>query len=292
MYRYFEPCFNIEYDHLDSYKLQIVSRVFLELINRYNKFITSADPSLSQLSDEKQLETTFWKLNNALQLHDCVMKFRFKSSFIELTFIFNSLSKSSYESIFSESLAALDETIVTIRESIIHRSKKLLKYSLNGYLRLNTWQSVTSSPTECSTELITAVKTVSRLRDVIERFNLPSNIVISICTELQKQWIFYLKDYVVKVNNFSLQGLQQVMVDHVEMRKSLELDSIPYPSEEKEFEEFMKVLKLKYEGKNQYLPFLTKSYISQSSEYTEVRNALDLKYISNSELDYALYKIL
>lgn len=101
-----------------------------------------------------------------------------------------------------------------------------------------------------------------------------------------------MKDYVVKVNNFSENGLKQVMLDYGELKTVLQLDDVPQCVQEEEFEEFMKVLSLKYNGKSQVLPFLSKGYMSQSQDYLEVRDALGLKYISNSELDYALYKIL
>lgn len=292
MYQYFEPCFNIDYYHLNSYKLQIVSRIFLELVSRYNKFIISPDPALSLLPEEKQLEITFLKLHNIVLLEQCVSELRFKPAFIELTYIFNKLSNSTYPSIFTESFSALEETVVTVRESIIHRWKKILKASLSPYFRLSKWQEISNPPAQCSTELIGAIQKSSKLKAEFALLKLPTNISISIFHGLLTQWIFYLKDYVVKVNKFSENGLKQVMLDYGELKTVLQLDDVPQCVQEEEFEEFMKVLSLKYNGKSQVLPFLSKGYMSQSQDYLEVRDALGLKYISNSELDYALYKIL
>ena len=111
-------------------------------------------------------------------------------------------------------------------------------------------------------------------------------------TSLLSQWVSYLKDYVVKVNSFSDQGLKQVTIDYKELSNVFKIESIPPSVEEMEFEEFLTVLGIKDEKKDIKLPFLTKSYMSHSDDYSEVRSALDLKYISKSELRYALYKIL
>lgn len=292
MYGYFEPCFNIEYGNLESYKLQIVSRIFLELISSYNKFIVSADPTLAQLPEEKQLEVTFLKLHNIILLEEYVSKLRFKPAFIELTFTFNKLSGSSYTSIFSESLGSLEETIVTIRESIVHRWKKILKYSLNPYFRLSTWHDFSTNPNQCSTELINAIQKCTQLKNSFNELEFPNSISISIMTSLLSQWVSYLKDYVVKVNSFSDQGLKQVTIDYKELSNVFKIESIPPSVEQMEFEEFLTVLGIKDEKKDIKLPFLTKSYMSHSDDYSEVRSALDLKYISKSELRYALYKIL
>ncbi|CDO94744.1 unnamed protein product [Kluyveromyces dobzhanskii CBS 2104] len=292
MYQYFEPCFNIEYHYLDSYKLQIVGRIFLELVNRYNKFIISPDPSLLQLSEEKQLEITFLKLRNILLLEKCVYELRFKPAFIELTYTFNELSGSQYSSIFTESFSSLEETVITIRESIIHRWKKIFKASLSPYFKLGKWQEISNRPDQCSTEIIGAIQKVSELKAEFAQLKLPTNISISIFHALLTQSISYLKDYVIKVNSFSEYGLQQAMLDYEELKKVLQMTGVPQSVQEMEFEEFIKVLSLKYNGKIQVLPFLSKAYISQSLDYIEVRDALNLKYIPNSELDYALYKIL
>lgn len=293
MYHYFEPCFNLDYDTLNTYKLQIVSKIFLGLIERYNKYIISPDPSLLQLTEEKQFEITICKLGNCIKLRDCARKLSLKPIFIDVTSTFNTISSSNYESVFSDSLATLETTAVTVRESIIHRWKKLLKSSLGPYLRFNLWQEVHHTATECSTELVPAVKMISETRKILESFSLPKNINMTILYEMISQWIFYLKDYVLKVNNFTKQGIDQLFLDYMELLNLLKpADALTGTVMEGGFLEFLKILKLKYDGDKEKISFVDKSYLSESSEYAEVRVRLNLKYISSSELGYALYKIL
>ncbi|SCV04218.1 LANO_0G08878g1_1 [Lachancea nothofagi CBS 11611] len=294
LYAYFEPFFNVEYGKLMDYRLKITKAIFMELPNRYRDSLLKAKEETT-VTDEGQFEQTLWKLQNLLVVRRLLEDFGNRLNFVELTDYLNSATSSSYETVFSEVINVYEEAIIIVRDSAIHRFKKMMNIALRNYFKVNDWAQMDTKPQQCSAELVSPLGLSSKVMNTIEKFELTPDIMLTIRDEILNALIHYMIDYVVNLNKFSESGLEQLALDFTLLKKSLNFpySNTPQNAEEAVFLETFTVLKLKYKTKeNNGLPPLISKKNIDSRDFSEIRKILRINYSTDSELANALYRLL
>lgn len=294
LYEYFEPFYNLDYDRLMDYKFKITKEIFMDLPSNYRKYIlTHGDDRAPSYIDESQLEQTLWKLHNLVLIQQLLQEFENKFNFINLTLYFNDLTSSSYSTVLSDVLGSYEEAIVTLRESVIHRIKKMLSSTLRVYFKVNDWSTITSEPEQCSSELVGAVNLLKKIFIIMTQFDLTVDIPLIIKNEVLNIIIHFMVDYVVNLNKFSEMGLQQLLIDYDSLKETLnfEVEQDPQNAEEAAFFETIAILKLKHQAPNTATKFMTKEYV-EKRDFAEFRSALNIIYSTDSEISSALYRVL
>ncbi|SCU81917.1 LADA_0C01838g1_1 [Lachancea dasiensis] len=294
LYAYFEPFFGLEYNKLMDYKLKTTTAIFMDLPHKYRDFLfKSREDGSASYTDEAQFEQTLWKLQNLLLVRKTIDDFGDRLSFILLTNYLNAATSSAYPSVFSDVLRLYDEAVLAVRDSIIHRLKKMMNVSLRNYFKVNEWANINSEPQQCSAELVTSLNLLVRLISTIDKFDLTRDISLAIKSELLNILVHYMMDYVVNLNKFSELGLRQLELDFIALKDSLNFScsAVPQNAEEGVFRETLEVLKLKYKHHDFFDEFISKKYVDRR-EFSGIRDKLKITYSTDSELANALYRLL
>ncbi|KAM3161821.1 Protein transport protein TIP20 [Lachancea thermotolerans] len=264
LYAYFEPFFHIDFDELMDYKIKITNRIFMGLPNRYRENLLAVkDDQATSYTDEAQFKQTLWKLNNLELIMSLLKDLETKLTFIQITNYVNIATSSDYSTVLSDVLDSYEDTVIAVKDSVIHRIKKMLNMSLRNYFKLNEWALVTLEPHQCSAELIAPLSLSNRLIGTMDSFDLKPHTTLSVKNEVLNIIIHYMLDYVVNLNKFSEMGFVQLQLDYNALKETLSFPhvSIPQNAEEGAFLESLKVLELRYKRSQTNKQFLSKGYI-------------------------------
>ncbi|CUS22085.1 LAQU0S04e07866g1_1 [Lachancea quebecensis] len=294
LYAYFEPFFHIDFDELMDYKIKITNRIFMGLPNRYRENLLAVkDDQATAYADEAQFEQTLWKLNNLELIMSLLKDLETKLIFIQITNYVNIATSSTYDTVLSDVLGSYEDTVIAVKDSVVHRIKKMLNLSLRNYFKLNEWALISSEPQQCSAELIAPLSLSNRLIGTMDSFDLKPHTILSVKNEVLNIIIHYMLDYVINLNKFSQMGFAQLQLDYNALKESLNFPhaSIPQNAEEGALLETLKVLELRYKKSQDSKQFLSKSYIDRR-EFSAFRDYLQIKYSTDSELANAMYRLI
>lgn len=295
LYSYFEPFYNIEYERFLNYKIKITNQIFMELPDSYRRYVLNFNEERGSVSksEEAKLEENLWKLQNLITINKTLMDFENKVNFIDLTSKLNHLTDSSYRTLFQEVQQRYEQAINTARDSIVHRIKRKLSSLLRVYFKLNNWSSVTSSPEQCSSELVGAINAMNKIVASVQLHELSGDVVYYIKIEVLNVIIHFILDYVVKLNKFSEMGLKQLIMDYESLKGTLKLEMAGFPTnaEEGALLETVEILKLKYQHDKRHENFINRAYIDRG-DFRDFKKLMKIRYSIDGEIADAMYRIL
>ncbi|KAH3901220.1 Tip20p SCDLUD_002706 [Saccharomycodes ludwigii] len=322
LFEYFTPLFSVNLPNFFNPQIQVFRNNFLQLIQLFKDFNINYN-SINNITDatgintagslgnsdmkndeELQFKENVVRLRNMQLVYDVMIHLENKPDCIKLTNIFNKKTKSTFGNLFSGELINYKESILALNESLVHRFKKMFGASLRTYFKIDRWNStgdesnahndnVTNTNTSCSPELFSSVSIVKKCVDVMRSYNLDSLNLEQFQSGCMSIIINYLTNYTLKLNEFSKDGLLQLICDYKTLKMSLGFQSGEIISlDDGSFLDTLKVYKvLKFYNEEKKSKWLDKNYI-RKNKFDDLKTQLDIKYASNDEIAYILYKIV
>ncbi|EDO17836.1 hypothetical protein Kpol_1043p26 [Vanderwaltozyma polyspora DSM 70294] len=296
---YLGPFYELDYQPLETFKLQTCSQIFLNLSSKYLEYVLVTD----YLGDESrnkedELVQTITKLECLSQVSRKLKEISKRVTFIRLTDTVNQSESQNFTSIYQNTIHDYEKNINDdIRASIIHRIQKMIKESLKNYFKISSWSStnITSGSgsiedisISTSSELVNSVRLLTRLIHYLDTSEIQTNIILSIKHEILNRLVTYFIESILKLNKFNQFGLLQFEQDYNTLKESINLpqDTINY--DDKLLNETLKILRLKYDSNASN--FITKQYI-KNSNFNDLKAYLSLSILKDTDIVDALYRI-
>ncbi|SCU90608.1 LAMI_0E02828g1_1 [Lachancea mirantina] len=292
--KYFEPFFDLEYPPFMEHKLKVTNRIFMGLPGSLcDHILNYSGDNMISFENEAQFKQTVEKLQYLRKVENILNKYQNMLPFVNQTVYLNEQTNSSYPTVFSDVLKRFSKAIITVRESIVHRLKKLISANLRVYFKINEWARLTVATDQPMAELLGTVRSLQDLFNYMTLHESVRDVIFCVQNEALKIIIHFMDDYVVNLNKFSQCGLEQLQTDYSALRETLNMnpEQSPYNTEEAAFLEKLRILELKHIGSEDSSKFLSKAYIEGQS-YAELRTSLEIWHLPDSQIANSLYRAL
>lgn len=301
IYDYLEPFYDLDFDLLVRYKLMTCSLIFMNLTSSYLDYILAVDSLNETRTKEQELYQTMAKLQHVNLVYKKIRSLSQNFIFIQLTDIVNTTESKKYNSLFQNVENDYEKVMnADMQNSIVHRIQKLLKETLRNYFKIATWSTLEMSVDEYdgdnddgaavpSAELVNPMNVLTRLVNKLDSLDIPLSISLKVKNELLNIIVNYFIESILKLNKFNLNGLNQFLHDFESLKNVLSLPSHAINHKAMSLHELVKILKVKYDRNNQQL--LDPEYIKMS-DFTSLREKYSIKYLRDTEIQDALYRII
>lgn len=289
VYDYFQPFYDLNYEPLLKYKLRTCSEIYLDLSSKYLHYVLTTDSLQEKHPKEDELYQTIMKLELLNSVYNKINELANMSIFIKLTETVNQNESKEYLSVFQDVLNRYKRDMSTdLQNSIIHRTQKLLKESLQTYFKIGMWILNEISDDGARSEITNTINILKRIITRLESVEISNDLLFNIKNELLNIMINYFIESILKLNKFNKMGLNQLEIDFQSVKESLQ---IPYEfqnSHELGFHEILKIIDLKYN--ENFVHFTDSSYIKRG-DFIDVKTKLDITQLSDNEIQDALFRI-
>ncbi|GMM54751.1 Tip20 protein [Maudiozyma humilis] len=293
VYDYLEPFYELDYPNLEGLKLKTCSKIFLQLFNDYLDFVMTCDALGENHSKENELQQTLIKLQSVAMVRDKIYELSQQFVFVELTNVVNEREDKRYITIFQDVLDDYERNIRDdLQNAIIHRVQKMMKDSLQGYFKVNTWvltelpedEKLTPTP-----EVISCISLLKRVISNLDSIGVSYSVTLKIKDEILNRIVNYFVESILKLNKFNQQGLKQFEIDYTTVRHALNLPDNFENAQDQLVFELLKLLSIKYNDSMQ--KYVDKTYI-KTGDFSDIINEMSLNQLEESEIQDALYRIL
>lgn len=289
VYDYFKPFYDLDYELLLKYKLKTCSEIFLDLSSRYLDYVLTTDSLKEKRTKEDELYQTVTKLELLNVIHNKINELSNRSIFIRLTTTVNKTESKEYITVFQDILKHYKTNLtIDLQNSIIHRTQKLLKESLQTYFKVGIWVLNDKPEKGSRSEIINTISLLNRIIAKLQISDIPDCLVFNIKNELLNIMINYFIESILKLNKFNKNGLTQLNTDFNSVKESLKLSSNFQNSQELAFHEILTIIDLKYD---ENLTHYTDSAYIKKGDFIDVRNKLHIKTLNDNEIQDALFRI-
>lgn len=295
MYEYLESFYNLEYEPIEKYKLMTCSQIFLNSSAQYLEYVLETDSLEEKRTKEDELLQTMIKLENLSVVYKKIMEFSEELVFIQLTDLVNKTEFKKFHSLFQNISYDYYKNIdVDIKRSIIQRIQKIIKETLLNYFKISSWSSNNSVSMDESTdismssELVNSIKMLNILIQKLDSLETQPGITLSIKNELLNVIVNYFIESILKLNKFNRQGLLQFEHDYRTLKACLNIPDELINSQDMILQETVIVLNLRYGSSSDH--YTSSKFIKQGN-FDELRENLNIRFLSESELQDALYRI-
>ncbi|KAH3674794.1 hypothetical protein WICMUC_002997 [Wickerhamomyces mucosus] len=294
---------------LQKFKLKLFSQLYLKLLQLYHDRLDDGFSALNELfkksknllkSEANDIDISGVNGLERLFRIYCSTKFIVNSLnywnqefiFIELNELFNQLSTSKSISLFDTILIDYNALLEKTTSLIVVFMKKIMLSLLRKYNNLNNWSTLAIENNEIkfSSELVPLISNFDEYLKFI------GNLIsiydfISIKNQISYILIEYFHHNIIKSNNFTYDGINQLKFDVNRVFDSLNL-SRNFPLYNK-IQEIFQVLKITNEQITQIIKCNSYS-ISQYAklgEYHDLKKELKLKHLTDNDILDALLRI-
>lgn len=289
VYDTLKPFYELEAPFLCRYKLLSCGQIFIGLTSTYLDHLVAADALDKQHTDEEGLFQTLTKLQNFNIVYRKIFELSHEYVMISLTDIVNEKEHKNYQSLYQSVLNDYRKVIDDMTlPTVIHRIKKLLKESLRNYFKIGSWSSSDQQSDTASAEVVSAIKLMNRMMLKLDSLEIPTEVSLSIKTELLNIMVNYFIESILKLNRFNRVGLDQFQLDFNVLKESLNIPENVPNSQEVVIKELLSILGMKYDSDKKR--FFETSYIKRA-EFANLRQLLSIKSLKDSEIQDALYRV-
>ncbi|OEJ88259.1 Protein transport protein TIP20 [Hanseniaspora osmophila] len=297
LYNYFHPFLAVTTEKFFQYKIMVFKKIFLNLLKSFRE--SNMNYHQSHENDEiTNFNENVVRLKNMISVYETMYVLEKQSDCIILNTQFNEITESHYETLFQAEMVEYQEAANALLESLVHRFKKMFGNSLRTYFKVNTWPSltVTLENDRCSNELIGAVNILSNCYKIVQAHltgKMNEKYVHRFQLNVINITVDYLMNYIVKLNNFSINGYKQIVQDYNFLKKNIgfEQNTIVSQNDGSLIETLKLYYSLTFEDHAEY-PWLNKDYAKFDSNFVRLKRTFNLKYAKNEDISYILYKCL
>lgn len=289
VFKYFQPFYDLIYEPLLKYKLRTCSEIYLDLSSKYLHYVLTTDALPDKHSKEDELFQTMTKLKLLSTVYIKINEFTNKSIFIKLTETVNQNESKEYQSVFQEVLTSYKREMSTdLQNSIIYRTQKLLKESLQTYFKIGMWVLNETSEDGPRSEITNTINMLKRIMARLESAEISADLVFNIKNELVNIMINYFIESILKLNKFNQVGLTQLEMDFHSVKECLHVPFDFQNTNELRFYEILKIISLKYN--ENFIHFTDSSYIKKG-DFIDIKKKLNITHSSDNEIQDALFRI-
>lgn len=292
---------------LKKFKLKFFAKIYLRFLESYYQRLEDGFIAFNELfkktrsvlhsSKNSEIDITGTKGLERLFRIYCSLKYTINTLnfwnqefiFIQLNNLFNEYSSNKTGSLFNSILSdynSLAEKTLNLINSFYSKSTDSL---LKNYTKLNDWNDKSgSTPTSFTTQLAGVIDTLHELFEFTVKV-IPVSDFLIIKNSLSQSIAEYFFNNIIKSNHFSHKGIKQLELDSSIVWERLQL-SHKFPLYRKLIEAFQ-IMNLDDDQITQFGPFTTVSQFARAAHFEILRDALQIEYLTDSDLLDLLLRI-